>query len=239
MGRNSPYVLSRNRKLTRAEIYSNINDYVYELIYQNDSCINFNNKRNTTYRCKNTFEDPHTFGCLIRKLDMYCAADSKGRQLFLHGVLTHGNLRKEDQRRGEKRSPIYALTGVEDTEGNTIHVCQNTLRNLFAIGLKQWKQISKDAMLPSPKDIRNYENNSNRDAGCTRRLVDFLVRISREESETHATRFIRMETGVAVRDSDYETVHLPSFFTKRKLYERFCYISGWVTKAYSDGLYLP
>ena len=128
MGRNSPHVFSKNRKLSRAEIYTKINDYAYEIIHEHEYCINFNNKRDTGCNCKNAFQDPNTFGRLVQKLDKYYAADTKGRQNFLHSVLTHGNLRKEEQRRGGKRTPIYALTSVEDEDGNTILVCNNTLR---------------------------------------------------------------------------------------------------------------
>ena len=34
-------------------------------------------------------------------------------------------------------------------------------------------------------------------------------------------------------------MHLPSYYSKRKLYERFCYVSGWEVKAASDGSYPP
>ena len=34
-------------------------------------------------------------------------------------------------------------------------------------------------------------------------------------------------------------MHLPSYYTKRKLYEQFCYVSGWEIKAASDGPYPP
>ena len=94
-------------------------------------------------------------------------------------------------------------------------------------------------MLPVPKDNRCCVNNSNRDTRCTRRVVDFLVKLSQEESKMYATRFICMATGIAVRDSDYEIVHLSSFFSKRRLYKRFCYNSGWMTKALSDGMHPP
>ena len=56
--------------------------------------------------------------------------------MFLYGVLTQGNLKKEELQRGAKRSAIYALTGVETDDAETIFVCSNTLKNLFCIGNK-------------------------------------------------------------------------------------------------------
>ena len=32
-------------------------------------------------------------------------------------------------------------------------------------------------------------------------------------------------------------MHLPSYYTKRKLYERFCFIKSWEIKSASDGSY--
>ena len=57
--------------------------------------------------------------------------------------------------------------------------------------------------------------------------------------EMHATRFIRMETRIGVRDSDLDLIHLPSYYTKRQLYETFCYQSGWEIKLFGDGSYPP
>ena len=47
---------------------------------------------------------------------------------------------------------------------------------------------------------------------------------------------VRLETQVGLRDQDYSIMHLPSYCSKRKLYEQFCYVSGWEVKAASDGL---
>ena len=34
-------------------------------------------------------------------------------------------------------------------------------------------------------------------------------------------------------------MHLPSYYTKRKLYERFCFINGWEIKSARDGSFPP
>ena len=42
-----------------------------------------------------------------------------------------------------------------------------------------------------------------------------------------------------LRNSDLDQIELPSSFTKRSIYERFCYERGSVAKSNSDGSYLP
>lgn len=235
----TPYAFSNNKSLSRDQIRTNIEDFASKLIENKDHCRNVNNKRNTACQCITKLQNEDVFEKLINKLVKYESNDTNGRKLFLHGVLTHGNLRKEELRRGEKRVAIYALTGVEDQDGETVLVCNNTLRALFFVGKKQWKQLQEDAMLPEPKATENYQNNVNKVTACTQRVIDFLFEFAKTEGEMHATRFIRMETRIGVRDSDLDLIHLPSYYTKRQLYETFCYQSGWEIKSFSDGSYPP
>ena len=55
----------------------------------------------------------------------------------------------------------------------------------------------------------------------------------------HATRIIRMQTKIGLRDTDFTLMHLPSYYTKRRLYERFCFVSEWEVKPSSDSSYPP
>ena len=168
--RQSPYASSINENLPRDEIRNKIHDYVKGLIDNNSNCLNWNNGRPTSCSCIKKFREDDCFDQLLEKLDKFERKDSEGRKLFLHGVLTHGNLKKGELRRGEKRSCLYALTAVECNNQDTIFVCNNTLRNFFFIGIKQWRCLQKDAMLPDPKSTERYERNINRATKCTQRL---------------------------------------------------------------------
>ena len=57
----------------------------------------------------------------------------------------------------------------------------------------------------------------------------------RDEAETHATRVIREATGVGLRDEEIDTVELPSSFSKRQLYYRYCFHNGYVVKSDAKG----
>jgi hypothetical protein len=55
-----------------------------------------------------------------------------------------------------------------------------------------------------------------------------------ELGSPRATRFIRMEVGMEVRDCDDEMLELPSSFTKRGLYVRFCKEIGYKARLKND-----
>ena len=80
----------------------------------------------------------------------------QGRQLFIHGVITHANLKQIDLRHGERKMTVNAITGVELESGETVHICNNLLMYLFGIGHKRFNQLEHDAMLPAPKNTEGY-----------------------------------------------------------------------------------
>lgn len=85
---------------------------------------------------------------------------SNGRKLFLHNVLTHGDLRREELQRGERELTIYVLTGVEDQDGDTIlSSVQQHSQSLNLCRKKQYEQLQNNTMLLEPKATDNYENN--------------------------------------------------------------------------------
>ena len=159
----------------------------------------------------------------------------KERQLFLFGILTHGFIEKEINGRGKKKELSFLLPGVTDSENKPIQLCGNGIRNIFCIGTKQWLKLSKDSMLPKAKNIDNYRNNKNRLKECSQDAIDFLTDIGEDEGESHATRFVRLDTQVDVRDIDVELIQLPPYCTKSQLYERYCFQNGWITKAIAKG----
>ena len=81
-------------------------------------------------------------------------------------------------------------------------------------------------MLPDPKSTERYERNINRAIQCTQRVIDYLYNFAADEGETHATRLLCLETTVGVRDLDLLLIHLPTHYSKRQLYEIFCFKVG-------------
>ena len=113
MCRLSPFTVVKNKKLSKDDIHMKIHDHMKNLIDGHSNCMNVNNKRPTSCSSITKFRDDNCFDQLLEKLEKYESKDTEERKLFLHGVLTHGNLKKEELKRGAKRSSIYALTGVK------------------------------------------------------------------------------------------------------------------------------
>ena len=190
-GNPSPFTANGNKSLSRDEISQKIHNYAYRYIHENNNCCNSKTKRETKCQCIGIFrEDERLFGLLKNKLEKYQVQNPQGRQVFLHGIITHANLRRMELPRGEKRTAVNALTGVVDDEGDVVHVCNNTLTGLFCIGFKQFKKLEKDAMIPTPKDTSNYEDNMNSIISSTQNVINFLWKQFRDEGETHATQVV-------------------------------------------------
>ena len=57
----------------------------------------------------------------------------------------------------------------------------------------------------------------------------------KDEAETHATREVRVLNRVELRDTNIDLIELPSSFTSRSLYSRFCWERGYAIKADAKG----
>ena len=89
----------------------------------------------------------------------------------------HANLKKEELRHGERKVACNAMTGVFNLEGETVHICNNSLQCLLCIGPKIWKRLQNDTMLPDARNTENYEDNINKTSSCTQRVIDYLFDI--------------------------------------------------------------
>ena len=130
-------------------------------------------------------EDP--LNQLIQKLVKYESKKTDERQLFLHGVFADANLRKEELHHDERKVAYNAITGVFNSEGDTVHICNNSLQSLLCIGPKTRKRLQNDVMLSDARNTENYEDNLNKTSSCTQRVNDYLLDIFKEEGETHTT----------------------------------------------------
>ena len=98
------------------------------------------------------------------------------------------------------------------------------MQNLFCIGTKQWKRLCSEAMLPDGKNVSNYENNKNaKSTAVSQSVIDFINDIAEQEGESHATRFVRTEVQLFLCGEDIQLIQLPPYYTKRQLYEHYCY----------------
>ena len=132
--KSSPFTVVGNKVLTRVKIQEKICDHVCNFLNENEYCFNSKSRRSTRCTCLRVFHnDNHCFEQLIEMLDRYDSQNSQGRQLFIHGVITHANLKRINLRRGERKTTVNALTGIELESGETVHICNNLLMYIYLV----------------------------------------------------------------------------------------------------------
>ena len=71
--------------------------------------------------------------------------------------------------------------------------------------------------------------------------LNYLEKFQMNESEPYATRFVREMVGksyhVGFRDSEVNRMELPPYYSKRKIYQMYCYSLGYKVKSDSRGSY--
>jgi hypothetical protein len=114
-------------------------------------------------------------------------------------------------------------------------ICKNTFFRLLGIGKTQYhsllNQAKQNKILPHQNAGR--PSNHSLDATVQAKLEVFFEELKAMASP-RATRMVRMEIGMEVRDAEQELDELPSHFTGRHLYARFCEELGYKASLKND-----
>jgi len=124
-----------------------------------------------------------------------------------------------------------------------ILICGHAFKFLFCIGRHEFLSLKKNAMSGIPGPVRHGNiNMPNRSSGfnylaAVEGCKMFLQELQDQHGEAMATRLVR-ETVSSITRADSHITHLPSSYTKRKLYGNWCYTQGWIVcDASSKGNY--
>ena len=129
-----------------------------------------------------------------------------------------------------KCNVLYYRVSLSYANSKESPVCQQAFQNIYGILERSWGSLKKAAIGSDPGPIMHGNTNKrNRHRGSiiasTRSdVIDFLTELGKQEGESYATRFIRERTSVGLRNEEEGCVDLPSFFSKRKLYERYVFV---------------
>ena len=241
----NPYFVKENKKLSHEAIQLKLKNRL-DVISESRFCRNFDQPAyETRCTCLHQFwegnagnEDQRSK--LLKLMSQYAGHNEDARQLVLHGLITNGFVRKKQCRRGMRSGPHYPLPGISNLEMDDIMlVCGNAIRWIFHVGRKKWLRLEKQASLPAPNEFKNImlSGNDRARTSCGDTILEFLDNVGDLEGEPYATRFIRTLVGIELRDEEKGIIELPPSYTKRKMYERFCYENGWVAKADARGNY--
>ena len=112
----------------------------------------------------------------------------------------------------------------------TVYVCSHAIKRLINFGRRKWK-VANDHALNGHKYVNQQKGNMNACVSLeTMEALRSFFEEMKEMAAPRATRIVREEVGIGLRDEEIELLELPSSFTKRSLYYRFCHSRGWMIK---------
>jgi hypothetical protein len=69
--------------------------------------------------------------------------------------------------------------------------------------------------------------------------INFIREEGRLRGECYATQIVGVLMKYDLRDEEKDAVDLPSHYMQRRMYERYCYENGWLTKSDNRVRYPP
>jgi hypothetical protein len=109
-------------------------------------------------------------------------------------------------------------------EGYAFHICLNPFLNILNLGTELMITINKKPFDPSPNIHKNARNNNAVISAEPRQsVVAYINNKGGTCGECYATRLIHQVTKHEVRDEEKDAVDFPSNFTKRNMYDQYCY----------------
>lgn len=119
----NPYSKSRNNKLSAEQKQENLRTFVNQNLTV--PCLNQNSNRRATCQCLDVFLcNDDLVDQLLLLLERFEGLNQKERQLFLHGVITHGFIAKQNLPHGCLKQPIFLLSDIENETTDVIMECK-------------------------------------------------------------------------------------------------------------------
>ena len=136
-------------------------------------------------------------------------------------------LNGEGSQRGKK---IYMLPTLTAPDQNIL-ICRNGVFGLLGIGRVAWRTAVLDPNKGyAQKDMHGALSSRGKSfLEITNSMQAFFV-ILATEGLPFATRIVREETGMTVRDDNPDEVVLAPHVSKRQCYARWCFGRGWIVQ---------
>ena len=134
---------------------------------------------------------------------------------------------KECQHRGQNAQ--FTVPSIGKPEGqDLVSVCKNAYLLLLGVGGTRYRRLLKSVStnILQPHCATGKTSNNAMKGSVSARLKCFFEDMV-SMAAPRATRFVRIELGIDVRDSEVELQELPSFWTARHLYCRFVEECGY------------
>jgi hypothetical protein len=116
---------------------------------------------------------------------------------------------------------------VADALRTPYPICQSALQKILGYGRRKFRSLQKAAQTNvAPTDWRRGKPPNNAlKPDFEEDIHSFFCEIL-ELAAPRATRIVQDETGAGLRDVDVELKELPTYYTKRQIYYRYCHERG-------------
>ena len=211
-------------------------------------CYNMDrNEFNRTCNCCQQLAAPDVIDCAVEFLSgEFCQSSRQCRQVIEKAMMDQADadrqLQKElqNKKKGKHSSRYSCNFRISFLNSEPQYYCTQTWRVIYCVRRTRYKGLQQSLKTRglSPSPIKNAENNNRWKNSYNHRpdVISYLEDLKRNYSEPTATRFVRLVTETTLRD-DVEVFELPPSYTKRKLYERYCFQRGHKVKADAEGSY--
>ncbi len=157
--------------------------------------------------------------------ELYLRAHTPVRRILKEWMLSARD-QKDSSRRMSQRTMTSFRFKLIDEGHKEACICSHAFQNLFLIGQRPWRRLMQSALSAAPGPIKHGNSGlQNRHSGSIQfetegDVIALLNGLGEEYGESYANWYVRERTSIGLHNEEEDVIHLPSHFTKWRLYER-------------------
>ena len=206
---------------------------VTEWLQNKTNCIDMNNGQITNCDCFSSLLDNNNLEIITERITEAIFSSKDLHNHYINEVIGGGYAAAKIFRK--HNSKVYMLSKFN----KHLVFCKHTACFLLNIGRRKYQTITKQYVEISKKAHGNIGNIIDKKNISTYKVECelYIKLLASEQGEQHATRFMREHHKIWVRDTEVDTIELPSYYTKRRLYRNYCWDKGWQAQTNARGDY--
>ena len=120
-----------------------------------------------------------------------------------------------------KLDPKYHPKGVLNNYKEQVFFCRNGIQKMRCQVYCKWSTLMYQVKLSNLKQHKNT-GNSNVSFNFQNKVLEYLVQIEHNSSESQATQVVREVMEIRVRDNGCNCVALPQQYSEIEIYQLYC-----------------
>lgn len=222
-------------------------EYLLDQASRHEQCLDLSKRTPKGCNCLQRFSHTDYDYCsaVSKYMVLFAKKEKFEQQLTVIEWLRYCNLRGSAQRRYivpdlRSASEVCELINhprrVEMARIQLEKVCDYALCTILGYGLRFWRTVQKHAADgTTPKHGLTDQPSNNSMGDETQMNLHLFFADIWMHAEPTAMQFVREKTGLMTERDREEVESLPTYFTKRSLYRRYCFEQGWNTTTTSTG----